>query len=72
MYRPRRSNWLTPPNTDGTNIRRLSTWDPNGPNNGNVAWIPVAWSPGGTKILANRGSAPFVTDGQALDWYVKP
>lgn len=82
-------------NTDGTNIRRLSTWDPNGPNNTNVAWIPVAWSPDGTKILANRGSAPttvtdttvhnevhvfdvstgkdkFVTDGQALDWYVKP
>lgn len=82
-------------NTDGTNIRRLSTWDPNGPNNSNVAWIPVAWSPDGTHILANRGTAPttsadttvhtevhvfdvssgkdtFVTDGAAVDWYVKP
>jgi hypothetical protein len=42
--------------TDGTNLRHL-TFNPNPPTIP-TAWTPVAWSPDGTRILANRSTAP--------------
>jgi hypothetical protein len=43
--------------TDGTYMRRLTTSDPN-PTSIYTGWTPVAWSPDGTRILANRAMAP--------------
>ena len=42
--------------TDATNFRQL-TRNPN-PSDLYIGWTPVAWSPDGTRILANRGIVP--------------
>jgi hypothetical protein len=43
--------------TDGTYLHRLTTSNPN-PTSIYTAWTPVAWSPDGARILANRAMAP--------------
>ncbi|MFC3650254.1 TolB family protein [Dyella humi] len=42
--------------TDATNFRQLTS-NPN-PSTLYTGWTPVAWSPDGTRILANRGTVP--------------
>ena len=43
-------------NTDGTGLRELTHRGTSTPAGTWVAWIPVAWSTDGTRILANRGT----------------
>jgi hypothetical protein len=43
--------------TDGTYFHRLTTSNPN-PTSIYTGWTPVAWSPDGTRILANRATVP--------------
>jgi len=46
-------------NTDGTNLRQLTTQNPAPPSGFNyVDWLPTAWSPDGTQILVNRSVQP--------------
>jgi hypothetical protein len=52
-------------NVDGTNLRQLTTRDPNAPTNAQIAWIPVAWSPDGHQLLVNHVTGPAL--GQSTD-----
>jgi Tol biopolymer transport system component len=44
-------------NSDGTNLRQLTAQGPI-ENVSAVEWVPVAWSPDGTQVLANRTVSP--------------
>jgi Tol biopolymer transport system component len=46
-------------NTDGKNLRQLTTQNPIPPADFHyVDWLPTAWSPDGTQILVNRSVEP--------------
>jgi hypothetical protein len=45
-------------NADGSDLRQLTTRDPNAPASARMAWIPVAWSPDGHQLLVNQITAP--------------
>jgi hypothetical protein len=52
-------------NSDGTNLRQLTHRDAQTPAQQMVAWVPVAWSADGNRLLANRGTiALSSTDGR--------
>jgi len=42
-------------NSDGTDLRQLTYRDAQTPAQQLIAWIPVAWSADGNRLLANRG-----------------
>jgi Tol biopolymer transport system component len=44
-------------NSDGTNLRQLTAQGPI-ENTTAVEWVPVAWSPDGKQVLANRTVSP--------------
>lgn len=44
-------------NADGTNVRQITAQGAN-ENVSTVEWVPVAWSPDGSQILANRSVSP--------------
>lgn len=46
--------------TDGSGLHQLTTSTPS-----NTAWIPAAWSRNGTRILANRATAPSSSQDQS-------
>jgi len=43
-------------NSDGTDLRQLTYRDAQTPAQQLIAWIPVAWSADGNRLLANRGT----------------